>query len=203
MYTQKGTGRARHGSARVNLFRGGGRSFGPRRAQPRDRSAEEGACARTAACALVQGEGRRHHRDRRDRSSRKPRPRRSSQHSGSSVSPTRSSSTAREIEKNFGRAARNIPQHRRAAGRRASTSTTSCAAQKLVLTKAARRSAGGALQMSNSQTDPRHYDVIRRPVDHRKGDDGVRAQPGRVQASRAPRPSRRSRKRSRSCSTSR
>ena len=29
MYAQKGTGRARHGSARVNLFRGGGRAFGP------------------------------------------------------------------------------------------------------------------------------------------------------------------------------
>ena len=33
MYAQKGTGGARHGSARVNLFRGGGRSFGP---HPRD-----------------------------------------------------------------------------------------------------------------------------------------------------------------------
>jgi large subunit ribosomal protein L4 len=29
MYKQKGTGSARHGPARVNLFRGGGRSFGP------------------------------------------------------------------------------------------------------------------------------------------------------------------------------
>ncbi len=29
MYAQKGTGGARHGSQRVNLFRGGGRSFGP------------------------------------------------------------------------------------------------------------------------------------------------------------------------------
>ena len=29
MYGQKGTGNARHGSRRVNLFRGGGRSFGP------------------------------------------------------------------------------------------------------------------------------------------------------------------------------
>jgi large subunit ribosomal protein L4 len=29
MYAQKGTGQARHRSARVNLFRGGGRSFGP------------------------------------------------------------------------------------------------------------------------------------------------------------------------------
>ncbi len=35
MYRQKGTGSARHGSARVNLFRGGGRSFGP---QPRSRA---------------------------------------------------------------------------------------------------------------------------------------------------------------------
>jgi large subunit ribosomal protein L4 len=29
MYRQKGTGSARHGSARANLFRGGGRAFGP------------------------------------------------------------------------------------------------------------------------------------------------------------------------------
>ncbi len=29
VYRQKGTGGARHGSARANLFRGGGRSFGP------------------------------------------------------------------------------------------------------------------------------------------------------------------------------
>lgn len=29
IYRQKGTGNARHGSARANLFRGGGRSFGP------------------------------------------------------------------------------------------------------------------------------------------------------------------------------
>jgi large subunit ribosomal protein L4 len=33
MYKQKGTGRARHGSRRVNIFRGGGVVFGP---QPRD-----------------------------------------------------------------------------------------------------------------------------------------------------------------------
>lgn len=35
LYKQKGTGRARHSSARANLFRGGGRSFGP---TPRDHS---------------------------------------------------------------------------------------------------------------------------------------------------------------------
>ena len=33
LHAQKGTGGARHGSARANLFRGGGRSFGP---HPRD-----------------------------------------------------------------------------------------------------------------------------------------------------------------------
>jgi large subunit ribosomal protein L4 len=30
LYKQKGTGRARHGSRRANLFRGGGKSFGPK-----------------------------------------------------------------------------------------------------------------------------------------------------------------------------
>ncbi len=35
LYKQKGTGGARHSSARANLFRGGGRSFGP---TPRDHS---------------------------------------------------------------------------------------------------------------------------------------------------------------------
>ena len=37
MHAQKGTGGARHGSARANLFRGGGRSFGP---HPRDHAIE-------------------------------------------------------------------------------------------------------------------------------------------------------------------
>ena len=37
MYKQKGTGGARHGSQRANLFRGGGRSFGP---HPRDHAIE-------------------------------------------------------------------------------------------------------------------------------------------------------------------
>jgi large subunit ribosomal protein L4 len=37
MYKQKGTGRARHGSRRVNVFRGGGVAFGP---QPRDHATD-------------------------------------------------------------------------------------------------------------------------------------------------------------------
>ena len=47
MYRQKGTGNARHGSARVNLFRGGGRSFGPH-----TRSHEIGLPKKVRALAL-------------------------------------------------------------------------------------------------------------------------------------------------------
>jgi len=47
MYRQKGTGSARHGSARVNLFRGGGRSFGPQ-----NRSHEIGLPKKVRALAL-------------------------------------------------------------------------------------------------------------------------------------------------------
>jgi large subunit ribosomal protein L4 len=47
MYGQKGTGSARHGSARVNLFRGGGRSFGPH-----TRSHEIGLPKKVRALAL-------------------------------------------------------------------------------------------------------------------------------------------------------
>ena len=47
MYAQKGTGGARHGSQRVNLFRGGGRSFGPH-----TRSHEIGLPKKVRALAL-------------------------------------------------------------------------------------------------------------------------------------------------------
>ena len=47
MYRQKGTGGARHGSQRVNLFRGGGRSFGPT-----PRSHEHGLPKKVRALAL-------------------------------------------------------------------------------------------------------------------------------------------------------
>jgi len=47
MYKQKGTGGARHGSQRANLFRGGGRSFGPQ-----TRSHEIGLPKKVRALAL-------------------------------------------------------------------------------------------------------------------------------------------------------
>ena len=50
--------------ARVPQFRGGGRAFGPVRAQPRHRPAEESARARAQARFVGQGQGRRHRRHR-------------------------------------------------------------------------------------------------------------------------------------------
>jgi large subunit ribosomal protein L4 len=47
LYAQKGTGRARHGSARAPIFRGGGRSFGPT-----PRSHEKGLPKKVRALAL-------------------------------------------------------------------------------------------------------------------------------------------------------
>ena len=89
MYKQKGTGGARHGSARVPQFRGGGRAFGPVVRQPRDRSAEEGPRARAEARAVGQGQGRRPDRARERAARRTPRPRRWSATSPGSALPTR------------------------------------------------------------------------------------------------------------------
>ena len=59
LYKQKGTGRARHGSRRVNLFRGGGVTHGP---HPRDHSIDLPRKVRTLGlkCALASkaGEGK-------------------------------------------------------------------------------------------------------------------------------------------------
>lgn len=59
MYRQKGTGRARHGDARTNIFVGGGKAFGP---HPRDYSYRLPAKARKgglgAALALKNNEGK-------------------------------------------------------------------------------------------------------------------------------------------------
>ena len=59
MYRQKGTGRARHGDARTNIFVGGGKAFGP---HPRDYGYRMPAKARKgglrAALALKKSEGK-------------------------------------------------------------------------------------------------------------------------------------------------
>ena len=58
LYKQKGTGRARHGSRRVNLFRGGGVTHRPGAARPCHRPAEEGAGAGPEVRAVEQGRRR-------------------------------------------------------------------------------------------------------------------------------------------------
>lgn len=59
MYRQKGTGRARHGDARTNIFVGGGKAFGP---HPRDYSYRIPAKARRAglrsALSIKKNEGK-------------------------------------------------------------------------------------------------------------------------------------------------
>lgn len=59
MYRQKGTGRARHGDARTNIFVGGGKAFGP---HPRDYSYRIPAKARksglASALTLKKNEGK-------------------------------------------------------------------------------------------------------------------------------------------------
>ena len=83
-----------------------------------------------------------------------------------------------EVETNFALAARNIPNVDVLPVQGINVYDI-LRRDKLVLTKAARRCAGGAVQMSTA--DPRHYDVILAPVITEKATDRVRAEPGRVQ----------------------
>ena len=64
MYAQKGTGGARHGSARVPQFRGGGRAFGPVVRSHEIGLPKKVRALALQACAVGQGQGRRHHRAR-------------------------------------------------------------------------------------------------------------------------------------------
>ena len=66
MYKQKGTGGARHHSARAPQFRGGGKAHGPVVRRHEHRPAQEGPRARPEACAVGQGQvGSSDHRHRR------------------------------------------------------------------------------------------------------------------------------------------
>ena len=104
-----------------------------------------------------------------------------------------------EVDANFALAARNIPNIDVLPVQGINVYDI-LRRDKLVLTKAARRCAGGALQMST--TDPRHYDVIIAPVITEKATIASEHNQVVFKVART-RPSRRSRKRSRSCSTSR
>ena len=126
MYKQKGTGGARHGSARVPQFRGGGRAMGPVvRSHEHDLPKKVRALAlRHALSAKVAGRrvdrlGKRELAEAKTKRCATPSRRRDSERADH-----RRRRGRREV-----RAGRAQPAaDRRAAGRRASTSTTSCAA---------------------------------------------------------------------------
>ena len=109
MYKQKGTGSARHGPAKVNLFRGGGRSFGP---TPRSHAIDLPKKVRALAlraCALGEGSGRRHRRARQGQPGG-----RQDQVAGGELHASLASSSAliidgAEVDAKFSLAARNIP----------------------------------------------------------------------------------------------
>ena len=76
MYKQKGTGRARHHSARAPQFRGGGKAHGPVvRSHAHDLPKKVRALG-LQACAVGQGQGREHSSSSTSWRSPRPRPRR-------------------------------------------------------------------------------------------------------------------------------
>ena len=110
MYKQKGTGGARHGSARVPQFRGGGRAMGPVvRSHEHDLPKKVRALAlrhalsaKARAGGLVVWEKAELAEGKTKALARSPSPR--------PRSPTRSSSTAPRCTRSSPRAARNLPQ---------------------------------------------------------------------------------------------
>ena len=136
MYKQKGTGGARHGSARVPQFRGGGRAMGPvMRSHEHDLPKKVRALAlrhalsaKVRAGGLVVWEKRGARRGQDQGAARNLR-----QGGDQQRADHRRRRGRREVRRRRAQPAAD----RRAARSRASTSTTSCAASKLVLTRAA------------------------------------------------------------------
>ena len=177
MYAQKGTGGARHGSARVPQFRGGGRAFGPVvRSHAIDLPKKVRALALKHALSSKAKDGGIIVIDKATLKDAKTKA--LAEQFGKLGLDNALIIDGAEVEANFRNAARNIPEYRRAAGA-GHQRLRHHAAQDLGADQGRARCAGGALQMTTS--DPRHYDVIVVAGDHREGDHGVRAQQGRVQ----------------------
>ena len=158
MYKQKGTGGARHGSARVPQFRGGGRRWARS-----SRSHEHDLPKKVRALALRHALSAKAARRRADRlgdapRSPRPRPRRCASFAKAALNNALIIDGA-AVDANFAAAARNMPQIdvlpvqgqrlRHPAPREAGAD------------QGRGRSAGGAVQMSK---DARHYDMIVAPV---------------------------------------
>ena len=159
MYRQKGTGWARHGSARVNLFRGGGRAFGPDvRSHAIDLPKKVRALALRHALSAKAKDGGIIVLDKASVKDGKTKA--LAEHFAKLDITNALIIDGAEIEAGFAHAARNIPN------------IDVLPVQGInvydILRRQARadqgrpRCAGGALQMSTS--DPRHYDVILSPV---------------------------------------
>ena len=135
MYAQKGTGGARHGSARVPQFRGGGRAFGPVvRSHAIDLPKKVRALALRHALSAKAKDGGIIVIDKATLKDAKTKA--LAKQFGKLGLANALIIDGAEVEANFRRAARNIPEHRRAAGA-GHQRLRHPAAQKLVLTKAA------------------------------------------------------------------
>ena len=108
LYKQKGTGRARHGSRRSNIFRGGGAAFGPR---PRDHAIDLPKKVRALGlrCALSSKvkEGKLLVLD--EAALPQPRTKELASSFGKLGLGSALVVTGPEVERNFGLAARNLP----------------------------------------------------------------------------------------------
>jgi large subunit ribosomal protein L4 len=160
MYRQKGTGSARHGSARVNLFRGGGRSFGP---QPRSHAI--GLPKKVRALALKHALSAKAKDDgiivieALSLKEAKTKALRSQFEKLGLANALIIDGAEVAAERAHGRP--QHPEYRRAAGP-GHQCLRHPAPAKAGADQGRRRCVGGALQMST--TDPRHYDVILAPV---------------------------------------
>ncbi len=196
LYKQKGTGGARHGSARVPQFRGGGRAFGPVvRSHAHDLPKKVRALALKHALSAKAKDGAIVVWEKRRSAEPKTKPLKAS------FAKTGLTSAliidGAEPQENFALAARNIPQIDvlPVAGRQCLRHS---APREAGADPRGGRCAGGAPEMSK---DARHYDVIVSPVITEKATIASEQNKVVFKVAQGPPPSRRSRRRSRACST--
>ena len=167
MYKQKGTGGARHGSQRANLFRGGGRSFGPV-----VRSHEIGLPKKVRVLALKHALSAKakdggiiviEDADARPTAKTKALKSRFAKLGLANALII----DGAEIDNGFRLRRPQHPQYRRAADP-GHQRLRHPAAQHAGADQGRARCAGGATEMTTN--DPRHYDVILLAGHHRKGD---------------------------------
>ena len=168
MYKQKGTGGARHGSARVPQFRGGGRAMGPViRSFEHDLPQKVRALAMRHALSAKAQAGELIVWDNADLGEAKTKLLRGAFEKSSLANVLIVDGA--EVEREF-RARRPQPAEDRRAAGAGRQRLRHHAPREARADEGRGRSAGGAVQMSK---DTRHYDLIVAPAHHREGDDRV------------------------------